>query len=75
MHEYRVDSRVGGGAVAACLGLEDEGEAGLEVVDHRVGLVRGWSSTFAKDTEAALRISLARRNSAISLRSCVSSVR
>jgi hypothetical protein len=49
-------------------------EVVAEVIDHRVGLVPGWSSSFAKNTEAALRISFARHNSAISLRSCVSSV-
>lgn len=41
-------------------------EAVAEVVDHRVSLVRGWPSSFAKNTEAALRISFARRNSATS---------
>ncbi|MGV9703917.1 hypothetical protein [Streptomyces sp. NPDC003483] len=44
-------------------------EVAAEVVDHRVGLVRGWSSSFAKNTEAAFRISLTRRNSVISARS------
>lgn len=50
-------------------------EVVAEVVDRLVGLVRDWSSFFAKNTEAAYRISFARRNSAISLRSWVSSVR
>lgn len=48
-------------------GLDPEVVA--EVIDHRVGLVRGWSSSLAKNTEAAFRISFARRNSAASLRS------
>ncbi|SFF31437.1 hypothetical protein SAMN02787118_105292 [Streptomyces mirabilis] len=39
-------------------GLDPEVVA--EVVDDRVGLVRGWSSSLAKNTDAALRVSLTR---------------
>ncbi|MEU3317741.1 hypothetical protein [Streptomyces sp. NPDC006785] len=44
-----------------------------QVVDHLLGLVRGRSISWAKNTEAAFRISCPRLNSATSLRSCFSS--
>jgi hypothetical protein len=39
-----------------------------QVVDHLLGLVRGRSISWAKNTEAAFKISLARLNSATSWR-------
>src|SRR5690606_7594167 len=45
----------------------------FQAVDHLVGLVRGRSSSWAKNALAAFRISFARLNSATFLRSCFSS--
>ncbi|WP_316750991.1 hypothetical protein [Streptomyces herbicida] len=69
-------------AVVACAGGTRSGtthtpvndpEIVAEVVDHHVGLVRGWSNSFAKTTESAFRISFTCLNSAFSLQSWASS--